>query len=918
MPRLHIHSKLLVAFVIVLLPVLGLLCADFLSDLRRTRQGILDTQFLTAQAVALQASETFDAAIAFGWAVSRDPLLQTLEPRRLDPHLKEMVERSPLYDSIAVFDTTGLNRGWSNPTHPDEPRVRIGDRPYFQKVLATNAPVISEVLELRRPIRTGLLVSVPLHGPEGRLIGVFNVVMRTDLLAQRYAGARLQPGQSLFLADMNGRLAFHTGNPELSFEQSNLFAEFEPLRAALNGTPSRLARFTSPLLGDERLGAFVPVPHHPWAVGVTVPIDIAMAPLYERTRTRLVAFAGILLLNILLAALLARFYTRPVRQLQGAAQALGRGDMEQRVHIATGDELEELGTTFNEMVAQMARRQAEVDALRAQAEHQAQQLAAIIASVPDAIFLARPDGQRVEANPAGLRLLGVENPSEQDESRFEFLHHYDLRHPNGHPMTLEELPTHRALAGETFTDVEMRLRGRDDQERVLSVHGAPVRDISGQLILGVVVVRDITRRRQQEEELERLLGQELALARIGHALVSETELERIASVVIEQSKTLGADAVGLWLAKPERRELTLLASHQLTAAAEEGLRHISFEAPLVAARAAREERIQVVEDLLETGAPTRSGRLSWETGLRGMVAVPLHSRERLVGVMAYFTRAPRHVPSRELEFHTMVGQLFAVAIEKAHLFQEVRTALRLREEFMSAAAHELKTPVTSIQTWAELLLNLEAGTPRQRKGLATIARNTRRIARLVEHLFVAVRMAPGPGKLECQRVDLHMLVREQGEKLARTTENPIHIEATGPLFVHAERQLLGEAVAHLLDNALRYSPPGEPVELRAWRTDSEALVSVHDQGPGIPPERQPHVFEPLYEPLPPGATGYTGVVKLGLHLSRQIVEAHGGRIWMESLPGQGSTFCFSLPLGDTRADLDALAYEHEGDSPPHH
>jgi signal transduction histidine kinase len=76
------------------------------------------------------------------------------------------------------------------------------------------------------------------------------------------------------------------------------------------------------------------------------------------------------------------------------------------------------------------------------------------------------------------------------------------------------------------------------------------------------------------------------------------------------------------------------------------------------------------------------------------------------------------------------------------------------------------------------------------------------------------------------------------------------------------------------------------------------VVSVRDHGPGIPPERQPHVFEPLYEPLPPGATGYTGVVGLGLHLSWQIVEAHGGRIWLESAEGEGTTFCFGIPLGE--------------------
>ncbi|HYO56182.1 ATP-binding protein [Archangium sp.] len=909
MPRLRIHAKLLVAFVIVLLPVLGFLVVDFLSDLRRTREAILHVQFMTAQAVAVQASETFDAAIGFGWAMSKDPLLRTLDSRLLDPHLKELIGQSPLYDSVAVFDTTGFNRGWSNPTLPGEPRIWIGDRPYFQQALATNAPVLSEVIELRHPIRTGLLVSTPIRGPDGQPIGVINVVMRTDLLEQRYVGARLQPGQALFLADPKGRMAFHTGNPELSFEQSNAFADFEPLRAALKGISSRLARFISPLHGDERLGAFVPVPRYLWAVGVTIPYDIAMAPLYERARARLAAFGGILLLNLLLAALLARFYARPVRQLQGAARALGRGEMEQRVHISTGDELEEFGTAFNEMAAQIAQRQVEVDALRAQAEHQAQQLAAIIASVPDAIFLASPDGRLADANPAGLRLLGARDRSELGGSSPESLQFQDMRHPDGRPMAPEERPIHRALAGETFTDVEVRLSGRDGQERLLSVHGAPVRDASGRIILGEVVVRDITRHRQEEEELAWLLERELALARIGQALVSEVELERIARVVIEQSlKALGADAIGLWLAEPERRELSLLASHQLTAMVEESVRRIPFDEPLLTARAAREERIQVVEDILAGGAPARSGWLAREGGFRGMVAVPLHSRERLIGVMAYYTRAPRPVPSRALEFHTMVGRLFAVAIEKARLFQEVRAALRLREEFMSAAAHELKTPVTTIQTWAELLLNLEAATPRQQKGLTTIVRNTRRISRLVEHLFAAVRMAPGPPKLERQRFDLHVLVKEQAEKFARTTENPIRLEAMGPLFIHAERQLLGEVVAHLLENAQRYSPPGEPVDLRARRTGDEAVVSVRDVGPGIPLERQPHVFEPLYEPLPPGAPGYTGVVNLGLHLSRQIIEAHGGRIWLESLPGEGSTFCFSLPLSPAPSEGDSHAY----------
>ena len=394
-------------------------------------------------------------------------------------------------------------------------------------------------------------------------------------------------------------------------------------------------------------------------------------------------------------------------------------------------------------------------------------------------------------------------------------------------------------------------------------------------------------------ELTRLLAQEQALTRIGQALVSEVELERIAQVFVDQSRhCLGADALGLWLAESERRELTLLASYRL--GVRKHLHRLSFDAPVLTARAALTERSQTIEDALAEEQPPGSCMLT-EERFRGIAALPLHSHSHLVGVITCCTYAPRHFSARELEFYSTVGRLFAVAIEKARLFQQVREALRLREEFMSAAAHELKTPVTSIQSWAEMLLKEAVATPRQQKGLTAIMRNTRRIARLVEHLFAAMSRTPGMLRQEHEPFELLALVRERVENVARTTENPIRVEASGLLFIQADRQLIGEVMTHLLENALRYSFPNQPIEFTAWRQEDEVVVSVHDQDPGIPPERQPHVFEPLYEPLPPGAPGYSGMVGLGLHLSRQLIEAQGCRIWMESSPAKGSTFFFSLP-----------------------
>ncbi|MDY7231060.1 cache domain-containing protein [Hyalangium rubrum] len=893
-PRLHIHAKLLMAFSIILLPVLILLIAGFLSDLQRTRQTILVSQSMTARSVAVQVSEVFDSAIGLGWAIAQDPMLRTLDPQVLDPHLKKMVTHSPLYDSIGVYDANGVNRGWGDPSQPATPRLNIRDRRYFQQVMAANVPIISEVLELKRPTRTGLVACIPIRGPQGTPIGVVNIMIRSEQLAYRFVDARLQQDQMIFLADSQGRLAFHTGSSHLPYRQSDALMELGALREAASGIGRQLDRFTNPFIGDEHMGAFAPVPRYPWAVGVSIPRDVALAPLFSELRVKLLAFTGILLLNALLAFVLARFYARPVHQLRAAAQALERGDRDATVRIHTGDEMEDLGNAFNAMATEVIRREEEVNALHKEAERQALELAAIIASVPDGIFLAGRDGRLVGTNPSGLRLLGLKSYSEFERSLPEYLQRYDIRHPDGRPLEAKEMPVLRALSGETFTDAEIRLRSLDGKQRLLSVNGAPVRDASGQIILGEVVIRDITARKQAEDDLARLLDQELALARIGQALVSEVELERIAQVFIEQClHSLGVDALGLWLAEPERQELTLIASHRL--GVREQLHHLPFDAPVLTAHAALTKHIQTVEDTQSEEECPASCMLT-EEPFRGIAALPLLSQDRLVGVMTCCTYAPRRFSSRELEFYSTVGRLFAVAIEKARLFQQVREALRLREEFMSAAAHELKTPVTTIQTWAEMLLHHEDSTPRQKKGLTAIMRNTRRIARLVEHLFTAVRMAPGPRTQEHETFDLLELIRERVENLARTTENPISIEASGPLFVQADRQFIGDVVTHLLENAVRYSFPGQAIEIKARRQDEEVVVSVHDQDPGIPPERQPHVFEPLYEPLPPGAQGYTGVVGLGLHLSRQMIEAQGGRIWVASSPEAGSTFSFSLPL----------------------
>ena len=437
----------------------------------------------------------------------------------------------------------------------------------------------------------------------------------------------------------------------------------------------------------------------------------------------------------------------------------------------------------------------------------------------------------------------------------------------------------------------------------LEVHAYPSHDGLS------VYFRDITDRRRAEDERARLLAREQALVLIAQALVYEPSLPRVVDVVVDRSRqVLAADGVGVWLADPVHRVLTLLAYRGVNAAIAETVRQITFdEEPSIAALTARTEQMQIVEDVQkpEPTSPSPDPVIA-QMGMRSIVALPLISRGRLVGVATYLSRAPRHFPVEDRRFLGTIADLFAVAIENAQLYDQVRQALRLREEFMAAVAHELRTPITVIRGRSQLLLMKDAGEPQTRQYLETILRHVDRVTLLVNDLLAVARVKPGSISLNRRTFDLTQLVRAEVDQVALTTErHQFEVKCDGPLKVHADRQLIGETIARLLENALRFAPEGGVIEVSTRRQNGEALVSVTDHGPGIPIARQPHAFEPFYELIPSGLPGYVGVVTLGLYLSKEIVEAHGGRIWVTSSPpsSHGSRFTFALPLAPSEGQV---------------
>jgi PAS domain S-box-containing protein len=242
------------------------------------------------------------------------------------------------------------------------------------------------------------------------------------------------------------------------------------------------------------------------------------------------------------------------------------------------------------------------------------------------------------------------------------------------------------------------------------------------------------------------------------------------------------------------------------------------------------------------------------------------------------------------------GRPLAVAV-----LRDVSPARRLdeaRQEFLAAAAHELKTPLAVIKAYAQLMARRE---PAEAQALAVIQRQVDRLSSLVQHLLDTSRLRLEVGDETHERFDLAALA---GEVVARmravAPRHDLRLAAAGPAPVLADRERIARVITSMVENGVRFSPGGGAVETQVQAGGREAIFSVRDRGLGIPTERQARVFERYYRahagsPEDPGGLG------LGLVVSREIVQRHGGRMWFESVPGEGSTFHFSLPLAGERA-----------------
>lgn len=244
--------------------------------------------------------------------------------------------------------------------------------------------------------------------------------------------------------------------------------------------------------------------------------------------------------------------------------------------------------------------------------------------------------------------------------------------------------------------------------------------------------------------------------------------------------------------------------------------------------------------------------------------------------------------------------------------ERAEEADRTKSEFIDIASHELRTPLSALGlTVSAAHRRTDKGEPLESKTIERLERQVHRMADMISDLLDASRLERNRMTLNPVALDLRALVSTVVEDFrGRTPERAIEVALPGePVPVEADPQRIEQVIANFLDNAAKYSPPGSPIEI-ALESDGAARLSVTDHGVGIPPEQQGRLFERFFRAKMDETQRVPGL-GLGLYICRMIVELHGGRIGVQSAPGQGSTFFFIVPERRPGAALPG-----EGGAPP--
>lgn len=407
----------------------------------------------------------------------------------------------------------------------------------------------------------------------------------------------------------------------------------------------------------------------------------------------------------------------------------------------------------------------------------------------------------------------------------------------------------------------------------------------------------ILRRAWQEPELRAFLARAARLPRLESTRAIVAELERGAA------ESTGAPSASLALWDPGSERLVVLADgEELHVKPGEGIVGRAYEQSqsIFSANAPRDD------------PKNAQGYIDW--GARAVIASPISSGEKKIGVLSVYAPRPPIFEDDDIGLVSLLADQAAVILESRALIDEAtrvratEEATRLKDDFLSAAAHDLKTPLTSMLAQAQLLeyrVKRDPQAPAPLETIRAIVAEARRLKDLVVKLLDASRVDQARQTDRREHIDLVAVARESCERWS-TARHQCTVDAPEPVEGEYDPVRIGQLFDNLVENAIKYSPKGGDVTVKVWRDDGEARISVSDRGIGIPPEDLQQIFDRFQRAGNVDDRQFAGM-GLGLFICQQVVREHEGRIWVTSTPGVGSTFHVALPVTEAAAALSEVA-----------
>jgi GAF domain-containing protein len=437
---------------------------------------------------------------------------------------------------------------------------------------------------------------------------------------------------------------------------------------------------------------------------------------------------------------------------------------------------------------------------------------------------------------------------------------------------------------------------------------ALVETFADQAAIAIDNVRLLDELRQRTDELGRSVGELRALGEVSQAVNSTLDLQAVLSTIVAKAVQLsGTEAGAIYVFDNLQREFHLRATYGMdqeliTALTEQ---HIRLDEPIVAQVLAQPEPIQVAD--LRDGEPSAVNEVILRAGFRALLVAPLRGGEDLVGMLVVRRRTPGAFEPNTIDLMKTFAAQSALAIQNARLFHEIEEKSRQlaeasqhKSQFLANMSHELRTPLNAILGYTELMADGAYGEPSERMMgvLKRLESNGKHLLGLINDVLDLSKIEAGQLALDLAEYslkDVAQTVYSAVEPLAADKKLKFITEITPDLpRGRGDERRLTQVLLNLVGNAIKFTDDGE-VAIKVSMANGVFNVAVHDTGPGISAADQDKLFQE-FQQADNSMTKRKGGTGLGLAISKRIIEMHGGRIWVDSTVGQGSTFAFTLPV----------------------